>query len=272
MSEALALRPTLSIVEVESLSKNLAKSTLLPVVMRGRVEDVLLTIMAGQELGLPPIAALRMIHVIEGKPVLSADAMAAVILGSGRAEYFRRTAESDTSVTYETKRIGASEPRSCTWTIAMAKQAGLSLKDNWRAYPRAMLASRAKAELARDVYPDVLAGCYTQDEVDNFKTPAPRAEPSNDERDVIDATFVDVPKEPEKIATTVATTVATMVANTGLAKIAADVIVEINSSENAEQVKKCGELFTKLPKGTPERLAALNAYTKRLAECEAANA
>lgn len=150
--------------EVASIAERLAGSSLLPKSMQGKIPDVLVTILAGQEMGLPPMASLRAIHVIEGKPVLSADGMVAIALGSGKALYFDRVEESDTSVTYETCRVGAKVPRRCTWTIAMAKQAALHLKDNWRAYPRAMLASRAKSELARDVYPDVLAGCYSHDE------------------------------------------------------------------------------------------------------------
>lgn len=161
--KALAIVPR-TLDESSDLAERLSKSSLLPKAMQGKAPDVLVTIMAGQEMGLSPMASLRAIHVIEGKPVLSADGMIALVLGSGKAEYFERTAESDTSVTYETKRVGG-KVRQCTWTIQMAKNAGLALKDNWRAYPRAMLASRAKAELARDVYPDVLAGCYTEDEI-----------------------------------------------------------------------------------------------------------
>lgn len=164
MTESLAIIPR-SVEELESLSERLAKSTLIPAAMRDKMPNVLVTIMAGQEMGLAPMAALRSIHVIEGKPVLAADAMVAVVLGSGKAEYFDRVEEGDTSVTYETKRKGSPRARRCTWTLDMAKTAGLHLKDNWRAYRRAMLASRAKSELARDVYPDVLAGVFTMDEI-----------------------------------------------------------------------------------------------------------
>lgn len=195
MSETMEVR-SLAIVprtldEVSDLAARLADSTLLPKAMQGKIPDVLVTIMAGQEMGLAPMASLRAIHVIEGKPVLSADGMIAVILGSGKAVYFERVEESDAKVTYETMRVGAKQPRRCTWTIEMAKRAGLNLKDNWRQYPRAMLASRAKAELARDVYPDVLAGCYTEDEIDR---PAAAAHPAYvPPADVIDAEVVDAP-------------------------------------------------------------------------------
>jgi hypothetical protein len=188
--KSLAIVPR-TIDESASLAERLAQSSLLPEAMRGKAPDVLVTIMAGQELGFSPMASLRSIHVVEGKPVLAADGMVALVLGSGKAVYFERIAESDTSVTYETQRVGG-KVRQCTWTIQMAKNAGLALKANWRAYPRAMLASRAKAELARDVYPDVLAGCYIEDEIQHERAASPPiAQPvSVAHDDVIDAEIV----------------------------------------------------------------------------------
>ena len=179
---ALALAPK-NIGEVHSLAEVLAKSTLLPDALRGKVPDVVVSILAGAELGLSPMASIRGVHVIKGKPVLSADLMVGVVMGSGKASYFRRVSEADDSVTYETHRVGDPEARRCTWTVTMAKRAGL-VGDNWRGYPRQMLAARAKAELARDVYPDVLAGCYDPDEARSFSgEPAPYT-PSGDVVDV----------------------------------------------------------------------------------------
>ena len=43
----------------------------------------------GRELGMPAMAALRSVHVIEGKHSLSADLMVALVLKSGMAEYFQ---------------------------------------------------------------------------------------------------------------------------------------------------------------------------------------
>lgn len=188
-TRALAIIPR-SIAEVTDLAERLSKSELLPKEMRGKMANVLVTIMAGQEMGLAPMASLRAFHVIEGKPVMSADGMVAIVLGSGKASYFRRVEESDAAVTYETLRVGADKPQRCTWTKEMIKVAGLNTKDNHRLYPRQMLASRAKAELARDVYPDVLAGCYTAEEQADWTRP-----------DVIDAEFTETPAaEPPEIA------------------------------------------------------------------------
>lgn len=236
MTDSLALVPR-SIEECVDLATRLAESSLLPAAMRGKIPDVLITIMAGQELGLPPMAALRSIDVIEGKPRLSSDVMVAIVLGSGKAAYFRRTKESAESVTYETLRIGATEPRTCTWTIAMAKTASLHLKDNWRGYPRAMLAARAKAELARDVYPDVLAGCYIEDEVDSGVTfTAPRGAQNTD---VIDADFVEAAPEPEP-----------------------PIFAEIDRADTEDQLKTLAEKLAALP--VDQKARAKLRYKNRL--------
>lgn len=170
MTTSLAIIPR-TLDEATEMAERLSKSNLLPKDMVGKMADVLVTIMAGVEMGFAPLASLRAFHVVGGKPVLSADGMIALVLGSGKAVYFDRVEESDTAVTYETLRIGSKVPRRCTWTMAMAKTASLNNKDVWRAYPRAMLASRAKAELARDVYPDVLTGCVTDDEIGGRASP-----------------------------------------------------------------------------------------------------
>lgn len=183
-----------SVDEFSDLAERFSKSTLLPKSMQGKAADVLVTIMAGAEMGLSPMASLRAIHVIEGRPVLSADGMVALVLGSGKAKYFQRVEESDTAVTYETCRVGTDTPRRCTWTMDMAKRAALHTKDNWRTVPRAMLAARAKSELARDVYPDVLMGCYTDDELGEA-APSPAMVPSKPASDATDAEVLEPPRE-----------------------------------------------------------------------------
>lgn len=198
-----------SMDEFIKLAEKLAESKLLPEELRGKVPEVLMQMLSGQELGLTPMTSLRSFHIIKGRPVMSSDAMVAIVLGSGKAEYFRRVEATDRSVTYATKRRGETEQR-CTWTMDMARTAGLATKDNWRAHPRQMLASRCKTELARDVYPDVLAGCMELDETTtlsgssvpftaevmahNLTKSASRQRTR--EPDAQDAEFVDQPYDP----------------------------------------------------------------------------
>ena len=130
----------------------------------GSPQSVLSTILLGRELGLPAMASLRSVHIIEGKHSLSAELMVALVLKSGLAEYFQLVESTDVICTFETQRKGAPEPQRLSYTIEQAQQAGLT-RGNWQKIPRQMLRARAKSELARLEYPDLLAGLYTPDEL-----------------------------------------------------------------------------------------------------------
>lgn len=132
----------------------------------GSPQAVLSTVMVGRELGLPAMASLRSVHVIEGRHALAASLMVALVLRSGLAEFFEPIEFTDTYATYETKRKGARNAVKLTHTLEMAVQAGLVKdKSGWAKNPTDMLVARASARLARMVYPDLLAGLYTPEEL-----------------------------------------------------------------------------------------------------------
>ena len=132
----------------------------------GSPQAVLSTVMVGRELGLPAMASLRGIHNIEGRHALSAQLMVALILKSGLAEYFDPVEFDETHATYETLRKGSRKPITLTHTIDMARIAGLVKdKSNWVKVPTDMLVARAQSRLARMVYPDIVGGLYTPDEL-----------------------------------------------------------------------------------------------------------
>lgn len=54
------------------------------------------------------------------------------------------------------------------WTIDQAKKAGLSNKDNWKNYPRAMLRARVIAEGVRAVYPAAIGGMLVAEEASDM--------------------------------------------------------------------------------------------------------
>ena len=187
---ALAIIPQ-SLPEVQSMAEALSKSTLLPDALKGKAADVMVQILAGQELGLSPMASIRGVHIVQGKPLLSADTMVGLVLGSGLCDYFSCVEETETKVTYETKRKGSPHPQRVTWSDEDTKLAGLSAKDNWRLHKKQMRRARCKAILARDVYPDVLAGCYDPDEI---AVPVARIPVAPVE--AFDAEFTDAPTDP----------------------------------------------------------------------------
>jgi hypothetical protein len=154
-----------SMEEALSLSRQLAPSALLPKALQGKAGDVLIVLMTGRELGLAPMQALRSINVIDGKAVMAADLMVGLCLRQKFCEYFRLVESTAQFATYETKRAGNPAPTRLTWKIEQAAKANLLGKFNWKSYPEAMLQARCKSALARAVYPDVLAGVYDFEEM-----------------------------------------------------------------------------------------------------------
>jgi hypothetical protein len=161
-----------SMREARILSQDMAASRMFSAY--GNPQAVLSTVMLGRELGLPAMASLRSVHIIEGKHTLAASLMVAIVLKSGLAEYFEPLSFSETEATYETKRKGARNPITLTHTIEMARKAWKKdenawNKSGWGTVPTDMLVARATARLARMVYPDILAGLYTPEELDEVR-------------------------------------------------------------------------------------------------------
>ena len=177
-----------SLDEVGALAKRLSGSKLLPAELRASA-DIAVTILQGLELGLKPMQALRSIHIVKGKPVLSAELIAALVMRSSECTYFRLVSSTDAEATYETLRRDFPEPVRLSFTMEQAKAAGLVSRDNWKKYPAAMLRARCKAALAREVYPEYAMGLYDADEL-------PPSEPLP--TGVVDAEIVDYGNGPMK--------------------------------------------------------------------------
>jgi len=121
-------------------------------------------IMAGAELGLPPIASMQGIHVIQGKPTLSANLMAGAVKRSGRYDY-RVLELTDTRceiVYFQREKNDWQEIGRTTFTEMDARRADVK---NMGKFPRNMLFARAMSNGVRFFCPDVFYGpVYTPEE------------------------------------------------------------------------------------------------------------
>lgn len=132
----------------------------------GNAPAVLSTVMAGRELGLPAIASLRAFHIVDGKHCLAADAIRALVMRSGKAKFFRCTERSTERATFEAQR-GEDPPLTLTFTMLEAQTAGVVKKGSgWEKHPADMLVARASSKLARLMFPDVVFGLYSPEELD----------------------------------------------------------------------------------------------------------
>lgn len=169
--------------ELEKLARMAAASKLFAV---QSVEAAIVIMLTGASLGIPPVVAMRSIHVVQGRAVLSSDLIHALVRRSGFCATWAVEETTAEKCTITTQRRGEPLPYTHSWTAAMARTADLANKATWRQYPAAMLRARCTAEIARIVYPDVLmAGVYCEGEVEEDDAPT-KTEPET-RRPAIDA-------------------------------------------------------------------------------------
>ena len=162
MTEVQALEPR-NLTEAQHLATIAAKTKMFGA---KSPEEALVILLTGRELGLSSMQSMRAIHVVQGRPVLSADLMGALVRRAPDCELWQIVTSTVQVCTITTKRRADAAPVTMSWSMEDAKRAGLAAKDNWRAHPAAMLRARCTAALARAVYPDLLMGIYDPDELD----------------------------------------------------------------------------------------------------------
>lgn len=142
------------------------------------MSQAVVKIVAGEELGFGPMTAMAGIHIIDGKPALSANLLATCVKRA------RLPGGDPNPYTYRVSKIEATEAvirffernpegkqqeiGSSKFTLAMAKRAGLVReRSGWAKFPEAMLFARALTQGVRWFCPDVTAGqpAYTPEEL-----------------------------------------------------------------------------------------------------------
>ena len=152
--------------QIERMAVSVARSGLFGV----KTPDQAMALMLiAQAEGLHPAIAARDYHVINGRPALRADAMLARFQAAGgKVEWGEYT---DTRVVGKFSHPSGGSVE-IAWTTKMAQDAGLTRNPTWKSYPRQMLRSRCISEGIRTVFPGVLVGTYTPEEVQDMD-PAP---------------------------------------------------------------------------------------------------
>jgi hypothetical protein len=149
---------------IAELSGDFQGSQLMPRHLRNQA-DLALVMHMGDVLGIDPRQAIWSMHVIDGKPSMSADLMAAVCMRSQACEYLMPITVSATRCEYAAKRRGWPAEVRMSFTWEDAQRAGLVARDNWKKYPAAMLKARCLTMICRSTFPDLLAGVYDGDEL-----------------------------------------------------------------------------------------------------------
>lgn len=155
-------------------------------------ESVFVAVQMGLEVGLPPMAAVQNIAVINNRPSLWGDAVLGLVRASGLMETFKETFEGQFpddgfKAVCTAKRKDDPEEIVREFSVDDAKRAGLWQtqavvtrtsrgggtyeKDNdspWWKYPKRMLQMRARSWALRDGFGDVLRGLQVREEAQDY--------------------------------------------------------------------------------------------------------
>lgn len=153
------------LVPVGQLAKSIAQTDFVPESFRGNAAAVAAAVLYGREVNLPPMASLTSIHVVKGKPSLSAEAMRGLVLAAGHDITIRET--NSTRCILAGRRRGSDEWTEIGFTMDDAKRAGLQ-GGNWSKYPTEMLMARATTRLCRAIFPDAIAGLRSIEEMEDI--------------------------------------------------------------------------------------------------------
>jgi hypothetical protein len=149
----------------------IADTDFVPRALRGNPSAVLAAVFSGREVGLSPMASLRLVDVIDGSPRFSAELTVALIRAAGHRIVLVQ--ETPDSITVEGIRCEDAKDRmTITYRLDDAEQAGLvSIDDQgrprarsrsgkpmpWETYTADLLWARAVHRLSRRFFPDVTA-------------------------------------------------------------------------------------------------------------------
>jgi len=158
---------------------------------------LMIGILKGLEVGLPPITALSTIMIVNNRPSIWGDGAVALVQAKGHVEKVEQTftgtdGQDDWTATYRIWRKGQSEPYVGTFSVKDAKRAHLWAnvkKPIWSMYPQRMLMARARAYALRDGFADCLAGLAIAEEMQDLPAPPEKVETA----------FLDDAPEPQAV-------------------------------------------------------------------------
>lgn len=178
-------------------------------------EGVFAIVQKAKSLNVNPLDALNGgLYFVQGKVEMSSQMMAQLIRQAGHS--VTKDQKSDDSICIlHGKRKDNGDTWTETFSLQDAKRAGI-YKENgpWGKYPRNMLYARALSNLGRQLFPDVIKGCYVEGEIRDatplFDPPKQTIEVqqpqyvqtiNDDQVKILDEAFLEFPEYREQLLT-----------------------------------------------------------------------
>lgn len=182
-----------TVSELVRVAQLVSKAVTLPKALQGSPDNLLAVMLAGRELGIGPMAATRMVHIINGQTSIATELKLALAFRAGHdiqalAEgsgwciagcashpeagcYGWRMGDTDGPDSYPglTEWTTAAEIMVETWEDAPGGrrkvEAPITAKSNWHSYQRNMLWWRSSSDFMRRHCPGLAGGLYTLEEL-----------------------------------------------------------------------------------------------------------
>jgi hypothetical protein len=127
-------------------------------------EQAVVLMLLGHDLGLSPTAAIRGIDLIQGRPTVKPQLMAALIVQAGHPRV-RVIERSEKQCVLEFRHKDDNQVVTVSYTMEEGTKAGLSGKDVWKKNPADMLYNRCLGRGARQEYPEIFFNLYAPGEI-----------------------------------------------------------------------------------------------------------
>lgn len=155
----------------QRIARALSASDLVPAQYRGNIPNVLIALEIARHTGCSPFFVMQNLHVIQGRPSWSAQAIIAFLNACGRFRGGLRF-ETDSEQNPQTCRAWAIEAATGervngpTVSLEMARKEGWANRSGskWQSMPEVMLRYRAASFFGRQHAPDILLGMYSVEE------------------------------------------------------------------------------------------------------------
>ncbi len=162
-----------SFEEAKAAALFVAGSKLIPAAYQDKPQEVIVAWQYGAEIGLKPMAALRAIAVINGRPSIYGDGFLAVCQSHpayiGHEETYDPETETAHCTFLRRRQDGTVGEHHAAFSKEDAETAQLWKKTGpWQQYPKRMLQMRARGFSGRDAFADKLAGVVIAEEAQDF--------------------------------------------------------------------------------------------------------
>lgn len=173
--------PLQTIEETRDLCERLMQT---PHYMKMGKEGIFAIAQKAKSVGVDPLDALNGgMYYVTGKVEMSSALMNDLIRRHGHS-ITKDEKSNDEICILKGKRKDNGDEWTESFSIADAKLAGI-YRNQWTKYPRDMLFARALSRLARQLFPDVIKGCYVEGEIAQAKERPTKQEKIENEAEVL---------------------------------------------------------------------------------------